>query len=152
MGFDRTKAADLAALKSEVNTDPLGMGYAAVIGNTLAVLNLLNDPANNVETPKPTGAAAISANRLLELIYPEAISSQDQFKLQLVFEGSSGLDADVSNFRTQIAGLSTALNNAIQAEVRDLSRAEVLFGGVDANGVYETVNINRDDWIAARES
>ncbi len=46
--FDAANPADLAALKSEVNTDPISMGYAAVINQTQPLLKLLNEPENNV--------------------------------------------------------------------------------------------------------
>ena len=40
--FDRNDPADLAALKSEVNTDPLALGYNASSGDTGLVLETIN--------------------------------------------------------------------------------------------------------------
>ena len=48
MAFDNTNAADLLALKTEQATDPIGMGYAAVDGQTKQTLDLFNDPLLNV--------------------------------------------------------------------------------------------------------
>ena len=40
--FDRNDSADLAALKSEVNTDPLGLGYNPGSGDVRNILDLIN--------------------------------------------------------------------------------------------------------------
>src|SRR5210317_988792 len=48
MMFDRTNQADLTALKTEVQTDPIAMNYAAAVNSTAQLLKLLNDPDNNV--------------------------------------------------------------------------------------------------------
>ncbi len=34
MAFDRTDPADLAALKAEVNTDPLGLLWGTLVGDS----------------------------------------------------------------------------------------------------------------------
>ena len=70
MSFNRNDPADLLTLKTEVNTDPTAMDYAAA-GNTSALLKKLNDPAENVsgdtinrpteELDVPDIAAAIDA-------------------------------------------------------------------------------------------
>lgn len=150
MGFDRTDASDLAALKNEVETDPISMGYAAVIDNTSELLALLNEPANNASPAN--GAATLTNEDLLRMLFQENISSGDQFRVQLVFEMTSSPDSDISRFKTDLAALDTGLANAINTHVRPLSRAEVLFSDIDANGVQESVTISRDDWIAARAS
>lgn len=150
MSFDRTDPADLLALKNEVNDDPLGMGYDPPAG-TQPVLDLLNIPANNLSPAD--GDSPVIANVLLKVIFGESISAQDQFKLQLLFEASSDLDADLSEYRALITALSNPLGIALAAAlIRALSRAEVLFSDVDVNGTTELITISRNDWIAARDS
>lgn len=151
MAFDRTNPSDLLTLKTEVNTDLIGMGYAAA-GTDAEIVALLNDPASNVEDPIPTGQAALTIASLMKIIFPISVASGDQFKVQLLFEASNSQFDDISQYRSDVAALSVALGNALAADVRDLSRAEVLFGVVDANGTYETVNLTVQDWIAARDS
>lgn len=150
MAFDRNDPADLLALKNEVNDDPLGMGYDPPAG-TQPVLDLLNIPANNLSPAD--GDSPVIANVLLKVIFGESISAQDQFKLQLLFEASSDLDADLSEYRALITALSNPLGIALAAAlIRALSRAEVLFSDVDVNGTTELITISRNDWIAARDS
>lgn len=148
MAFDRSNPTHLAALKSEVLTDPIAMGY--VSGNTGDVLSRLNDPALNVGGD--TGADFLTPKNLLNVLFGEAISSQDQFKIQLVFESASTIDDDISIFRDDLSALGVGLATAIGTITRSLSRGEVLFGALDANGSYEKVYITREDWLAARDS
>lgn len=150
MAFDRTDAADLLALKTEVNDDPVAMGYSATGGSTQALLDLLNLPANNAVPAD--GNASLTAEDLLKMVFAENISAGDQFRVQLLFEMTSGSADDVSRFKTEISALDAGLATAITAHTRPLSRAEVLFSSLDANSVNETINISRDDWIAARDS
>lgn len=42
MAFDRTDPTDLAELKAEVENDPESLGYAAVVDQTTALLELIN--------------------------------------------------------------------------------------------------------------
>lgn len=144
MAFDRNNPADLLALKTEVTTDPLGRGYN--IESTTIVLDLLNNPSNNVSGE--TGPAALNSDVLLKAIFDEPISSQDQFKVDLVF----GIGGDLSKFRADLSGLSVGLSNAIAGITRPLNRAEVLFAVNDENGTRENVTITREDWLAARDS
>lgn len=148
MAFDRDNTADLLALKTEVNSDPLNMVYD--VNDTAGVLELLNNPSKN--QVQQTGVARLTAELLLNAVFDENLSTGDQFKVQLLFESSSSLTDDLSQFRDKVKTLSTQLATAIDLIVRPLSRAEVLFSGLDANGSNELVIISRDDWIAARES
>jgi len=148
MAFDRSNSADLLALKNEVNGDPLGAGY--LTQGTQGILDLLNNPANNL-APE-TGADSMTAEKLLKVIYPEAVNSQDQFKLQLLFEATGNLGSDLSLFKNEVSALSPALAAAVAGIIRDLSRAEVLFSIDDDNGVREKVYISRDDYLTARDS
>ena len=115
MAFDRSNPADLLALKNEVTLDPLGMGYDAN-GSTQALLDLLNLPENNLGLE--TGPDLITADKLLEAVFGENISSQDQFKIQLAFEISSGPDADLSESARLIGGLAPGLQTAVDGIIR----------------------------------
>ena len=150
MAFDRNNLADLTTLKTEVNDDPAGIGYNASSGDTQLVLDGLNLVANN--TTPANGNASMTAEAFLSAIFTVSISSQDQFKIQLMFEATSDLDGDLSKFRIDTKGLSVNISSAIDTIIRPLSRAEILFAIDDANGVKEFVIIKRLDWIAARDS
>ena len=144
MAFNRTDPAQLAALTAELTNDPVSMGYAGMAPTTVAIL--MNTVASNV-APQ-TGPDFVTASKLLKAIYPEAISSQDQFKLQLVFEISGGGSADMSEFKSEVSGLSGAMATAVNSIQRDLSRSEVLFSGLDDNGVTERTSISKNDVLA----
>ena len=152
VGFDRSNAADLAALKSEVNTDPITMGYNPT-GPTQQLLNLLNDPSNNVGgetiqavlTPRSLWEAA--ADNSDDLTPHGQFSEGDQIAFRGLLEITANVDDDISWARTRVQNLFPAqdgIRQDLEAQVRDLSRAEVLFG--------ENTNISRLDWAAARDS
>ena len=149
MAFDRTNSSDLLALKNEVNNDPLSIGYSSAI-NVDVILDLLNDPVNNPEGQ--IGKDYATVNQMLEAIWGESISSQDQFKIQLVFEIANSPNSDITNFKSNIGALSTGLQTAIDAITRPLSRAEVLFSDDILADPVEKVIISQQDWIAARDS
>ena len=153
MAFDNTNAADLLALKTEQATDPIGMGYAAVDGQTKQTLDLFNDPLLNVglddidETLTPA--------LLLASIVPDDLTVSAKFTqgelewLKLLVEASTSLTDDLTVNRDKIVELfnqtptlDTYTN--LVALKRRISRAEVLFG-------VGTV-ISRTDWFAARDS
>ena len=152
MAFDRSDPTDLASLKSEVNTDPIAMGYNPT-GSTQQLLNKLNDPANNVGGD--TATAPLTARLLWEAAADNSddltphgqFSEGDQIAFRGLLEISESPDDDISWARTRVANLFPAqdgLRQALEAQVRALSRAEVLFG--------ENTNISREDWFAARDS
>lgn len=152
MPFDRTDPADLAALKAEVETDPLGFGYAATT-STAALLALLNDPANHVSDPKPTGPDFLTPKNLLAALFPVNVNSQDQFKLQLIFESAASEDSDVSIYRDPLVNeVGGQVGGAVAGIERELSRGEQLFADVNSEGSTERVVISSDDWFAARNS
>ena len=149
MSFDRTNTTDLLALQSEVATDPISMGYAAVVDNTQALLDLLNIPANNVGNDtilKPIEELEIPevAGVIDETEY-SAASAYDKIWVEMLINQNSdvSLGPFVTKFLEIFPGGSTT-TTAVQAlRVKDASRAEILFG-------VNTL-ITRDDWIAARD-
>lgn len=152
MAFDRTDPADLLALKTEVTTDPAGVGYD-VAGPTKFILDNLNLPENNPGS-ETTGAPLtarvlweISADNPDDLTPHGQFSVGDQFVMQQLFEITAGPDSDLSWARARVVGLFPAndgIPTAINALLRGLSRAEVLFG--------TDTTISQQDWFAARDS
>ena len=149
-------AADLAALKNEVETDPVNVGYN-LNGQTNKIIFLLNDPDSNTgglgrgETVNDTLTIRklweICADNPDDLTPHGQYSAGDQFVMQQVFEISSSLDDDIEWARARIIALFPAQDgivDAINALTRVKSRAEVLFG----DGYFVTT----DNWYAARDS
>lgn len=145
MAFDRTDPTELAALKSEVTTDPIAMGYNPA-GNTQTLLRLLNDPDNNVGGD--TVARAFDATALLDALDPTDFNAQqtdagaDVYTHTLVSFGG-----DISGYKAKWRSLFAANSGtvlALDAQTSPLSRAEVLFG--------QGTNISKEDWYAARDS
>ena len=149
MSFDRTDPADLAALKTEVETDPIGMGYALAT-NTNQLLKLLNDPANNVGGD--TASRAFDASAMLDALDPSELDAQqttvgaaEYVNALMNAEGLLGLDIEAykTKFRSLFAGNSATVA-ALDAQTSALSRAEVLFG--------QGTSLTEEDWFAARDS
>ena len=148
MAFDRTDPADLAALQAEVNTDPIGMGYAAVIANTSQLLKLLNDPANNVGGE--SGSRTFDYAALLDALDPADFDANQtngnagHYVTSLLSITGQVVDLEPwkAKFRSMFVANSATVQ-ALDAQTAPLSRAEVLFGA-------GTV-ITRDDWFAARD-
>jgi hypothetical protein len=149
MAFDRTDPADLAALKSEVETDPIAMGYAAVVGNTSQLLKLLNDPSNNVGGEAAarvfTPAAMLDALDPTELDANNTEGAAPQYTVALIAHYQTELDiaSYKQKWRAMFAANSATVA-ALDAQTQALSRAEVLFG--------QGTVITKNDWFAARDS
>lgn len=146
MSFDRTNPADLATLKTEVNTDPIGMGYNP--DNTQQVIKPINDPDSNVGGETQSRPFNVSA--MLDALVPADYDAQQTatdaatYVHTLVEYGAYG---DIAPYKTKFRDLFAANSDtvaALDAQISPLSRAEVLFG-------IGTI-ITRDDWIAARDS
>jgi len=157
--FDRTDPADLLALKTEVNDDPLGLGYDAVSGSTTTVLTAINakDAQFTVSKPK-ISAADVRATCTYDAYNNLAIDEQEWIQWMTGSNGSGEesliVTADLRLQLTDAEGSGTnsiwavadrtEMNTAMLA-LMDVagSRAEDLFG-------YGT-NISRTDWLAARD-
>jgi len=148
--FDVTDPADLLALKTEVNTDPIGMGYD-VNANVTTLMRLLNDPANNVGGE--TTGQTFTPRLMLDVLEPNDLTVGGQFTegeqtwVRLLMESTASLDDDIEAYRAKFisvfpANAPTVTN--LNARLRTLSRAEVLFG--------EDTVLSNQDWFAARDS
>lgn len=148
MAFDKTDPVDLLALKTEEATDPIGMGYAAAQGGTKTTLNFFNLASLNV------GGETTITEMTVEVLLREMVPGD--FDDPQVTEGerlfiqsllSREFSEDIDRFKLKI--IATLANNSqtetnLDALVRGLSRAEVLFG--------KGTVISKADWIAARDS
>jgi len=136
MAFDRTNPTQLAALKSELTVDPAGVGYAS-IQNTNLKARSVSDPAANPGTE--TTGSPITARVLWELCADHAgdltiggqFTQGEQFVVQQLFELTQDQNEDISWARARFRAFFPAqagIVAALDALLRKLSRAEVLFG------------------------
>ncbi len=156
MAFDVNDPADLAALKSEIETDPLAHGYDP--NDTAQLLGIINDVAQNLTVPSTVERS------LDDVAIPEVSEVIDEAEYAALGE----YDKDwTKTFIAQPAGGSEGTANitlrpfkgkflevfpngsntraAAQALLTvEGSRGESLFG-------FGTT-ITRSDWIAARDS
>lgn len=149
--FDVTNAADLLALKTEINTDPNGYGYVPEATQTVLDLINLARPAFTQEN------ASVSSEDIKSLTTFDAYDGLGIDKQEWIRWRTSGDDAVkvTPDLRTQLAGDGTTSMWAVADRAamiavmlgiidREGSRAEDLFG--------KGTTISRSDWIAARES
>jgi hypothetical protein len=148
MAFDRNDSADLLALKNEINLDPIGMGYVSVIDSTNLLLKLINNSANNVGGE--TVAKRLTPELLLDVLVVDDFAGNQvtdgERRFLEVFLNKERTE-DIEKYREKIRQTfktNSATVVALDALVRPLSRAEVLFG--------ENTVIFREDWVAARDS
>ena len=154
MSFDRNDPADLLALKTEVTTDPLGLGYDTD-ANVTQITDIINSKDFTVSKPK-ISSALVRSTCTYDAYNGLAIDEQEWLTWMT---GSNGYEEEnmtvTDDLRTQLAGSGsdsiwavadrTAMVTAM-TELIDVhgSRAEVLFG-------YGT-SISTDDWTTARDS
>jgi len=148
MAFDRTDPTDVSALKSELTTDPIGMGYAAET-NTQKILALLNDPSLNVGGD--TVGADFTYDLLLTVIDPNELTAGGQTstgEVEWIKMLMSGISDDIAQHETKFrAVIASGFSNtlaSLNAQQKPISRAEVLFG-------VDTVLV-KEDYYAARDN
>jgi len=159
MAFDRTDPADLAALKSEVNTDPNGYGYdpSATENGVLELINLarvaITISKPNISAADVRGATTYDAYNNLSIdeqewirwvtgsngVNEESVEVTPDLRLQLT-------DAEGNGTASIWAASNRAAMNAAMLALIDVtgSRAQQLWG-------FDTI-IGRADWLAARDS
>jgi len=156
MSFDRNDPDDLLALKTEINTDPLGLGYDTD-GNSAVLVGVINEtnPAFIVSKPKISSAAVRSATTFDA--YDGVLADAQEWLRWMT--GSNGFEEEnlivTPDLRTQLTGPGsvsiwaageTVEMNAAMLALIDIpgSRAEILWG-------FGT-SISEQDWYAARDS
>ena len=159
--FDRNDPADLATLKSEVNTDPLALGYNASSGDTGLVLETINLVRAQFIVSKPAiDPADVRAACTYDAYNNLSIDEQEWLQWMTGSGGGGGAESlvvtvDLRLQLTDAEGNGTAsvwavadreAMNAAMLSLIDIngSRAEDLFG--------QGTVISRADWIAARDS
>jgi len=155
MSFDRNDPADLLALKTEINTDPDGLGY--VPENTNDGITLINAISASYIVSKPKiSASDVRSTTTYDAYNNLAIDEQEWIRWMT---GSNGFDEEnmavTPDLIAQLTGPGSAsiwapadrteMNAAMLSLIDvDGSRAQDLFG-------YDT-SISRDDWLAAVNS
>ena len=147
--FDVEDPVDLAALKSEVNTDPIAMGYVPDAMDD-GVIFLINDVDSNKapeQVTRPLDDIAIA--EVAEVIDPteyDALTAYDKLWVESLINRAEGesIVPYKSKFLTLFPNGSVTRTAALALLPKDATRAEVLFG-------INTV-ITNSDWVAARDS
>lgn len=144
---------DYAALKTEIQTDPLGLGYDVsptfyvTNEDDMAVAGLLNEVGGSSETIEPDFVSAADAQAAVLGSEWAGLSDVKQ-RGWLAIVGLGEIPVKNANIRAQITAIwdpGTTRDNLIALQTRDASRAEALFG--------EGVTVSHTDVaIALRET
>jgi len=134
MSFDKTNAADVAALKAELDIDPLAMGYATFIDQSHPTLNLLNNPAENLggeNINRPTEELDIPG--IAAVIDPTeygALTAYDKAWVQMFITREAGvaLAPYQAKFLAIFNNVSVTRIAVLALRVKLASRSEILFG------------------------
>lgn len=142
-------AAQLLALKNEINNDPRGYGFVALnaAGNDQGIsdnINTVRDGTNPPTNPTAAGGNAdghisinkgsISTQDLLEALTETDVAALTQGQRDWIMLVASGTRVRVDSGSSARAGLlalfssGTSHNNLIATATRNGSRAEELFG------------------------
>lgn len=126
----------MAALMSEVNNDPKGLGYASQGGNSAAIAALMNTSPEPIASGsqeqiyrnKVAAADLMAAIVLSEFV---ALTQANRDYCQMLFSAQLVNTGD-ANVRTQLAAIfasgTTSRTNLIAAAQKNASRAEALWG------------------------
>jgi hypothetical protein len=133
-------AIDYTALASEINNDPLSLGYATHVasGNDIAIAELLN----NILSNNPVNTGRINAEVFKRCIPLAAFTSLTQAQREWVnlISATDYIDLNDSQIKNGLTGTNglfpntstgsalTARNEINNASTRNGSRAETLFG------------------------
>jgi hypothetical protein len=145
----------LSALRTEVTTDPKGLGYAAQAGNSDSIAVLMNT------SPEPIAAGqqeqiyrnyVDTRDLIASLVLSEvaALTQGNRDYLSITFSTAQVKTGD-SNLRTQIgtvfASGTTSRTNLTNAAQKNATRAEALWGDgfrVTAQQVY--LSLHPEEW------
>jgi len=116
---------DLAALKTEITTDPAAIGYAAANGDHEAIAKLLNKPQRTIDAGSLSSGVLVSCIDKTEFA---ALTAADKAYLNLfVTAGDVPMTANVRQALRSLFPAGTETRNRINAATRRAgSRAEEL--------------------------
>ncbi len=150
MPFDAKNPVDLALLKSELDVDPVSIGYGTANGTTAIVLSMLNDSdknTTNATTTRPLDEIKVSeVSTVINSAEFSALTEFQKIWVEMFINRSDGTSIKdyKAGFLSIFLGGSATRAAAAALQQKDASRAEELFG-------VNTV-ITRNDFIQARES
>ena len=121
-----------AQLKTELQTDPLTLGYAALLaaGNHGAVADVLNQSRTAVSIPRTT----VPAWEVFDAIVPAewaSLTAQEKQRIQTILSmGTVSVQGTNTrnSFLAAFAAGTTTRSNLAALQTRQGSRAEFLFG------------------------
>lgn len=123
---------DYAALASELNLDPQGVGYAPHVanGNNSALRKLLNTPGLSGETIERDSLPVEWVRDALDFTEVAGLATTARETLTILLSGAHvTINPRTKSAFAQIFGAGTTSRTNLQALVnRQASRAEVLFG------------------------
>ena len=133
MAFNPELSADLLALKTRVMTDPDSVGYGAVLNDTAALLDLLNNPTKNT-----TGGTVDTPVEALDILDLAAVIVPSEYALLSDFDKewvkmfiNRPVDERLKPYQAKIqsvfAGTAT-LTAMLALRTRPSSQAEDEFG------------------------
>ena len=124
-----------AALKSEIQSDPLSLGYAPFVtgGNDAGIVALMNDPTKATTGPAVAVTSVPTSDIIDAIVFSEMSAFTTNQLLQLLLMLSvSTVNPSNANVRAFFAGLfgaaTTTRANLIALSTRIGSRAEQLGG------------------------
>ncbi len=138
---------DPVALKSELDTDPSGLGYAPHLasGDNKALVGLLNES----RAASPVFRGLIPAHEIVSATEPgdwAGLSVAEQ-RRYIAMSGAGQIDVTSPNVRSAFAAMfgagTTTRSNLVALARRDGSRIEELFGvglAASLNDVREAIN------------
>lgn len=138
-------SVDLTALKTELTTDPTGLGYPPDAADTAADASIINTLGISGETIEPEFVTTLQAHAAIELTEFLTLTSGEQsFWLAMIQSAAAGGGFPVKDpaVRAQIGALFRAGEGnqpdtraaLIVLQTRTATRAEVLFGeGISAS-------------------
>lgn len=137
----------LAALTTEISSDPKGLGYSTLAGNAASIADRMNTSPEPIATNQQEQIyrTQVSSQTLLAGIVLSEFSALTQANRDyctMLFSAANVSTGD-ANVRTQLAAIfgagTTSRTNLLAAAQKNASRAEALFGDgrrVTAQEVY----------------
>ena len=135
MAFKINDPADLATLKTELTTDPVAVGYN-LNGTADRLTFLVNDPDSNIGAAGrgETIEREFDGSALMDALVPTdfdspqtVVGAPNYVHILIEFQAYGSIAQYKPKLRSMFAANSATVQ-ALDAQVRNLSRAEVLFG------------------------